>query len=252
MWEVSTLPAAANAISIPPGSIWRNPKELTKCIAVACGLPDATRRTYSGLTENPWNKGVPFKELWDRWLSSARVEMLVNPNAQPAISCQQVMLSTLMGLPVTRGGRWDDVKSSCPYDLGYTRATMGGTEMRSWGGISKAIQLDCSLQLDCMKSESLVIVNQHVAVNAFLGLVHRPSHHESRQHLKPVTNQKWREPSKGLGGSRNKVSVPEGGWITSFLRSKEKRGQRGKGTWLLASDLRLPKLWSITLLLFVL
>ena len=30
---------------------------------------------------------------------------------------------------------------------------------------------DCSLQLDCMKPESLVIANQHVAVNTFPGLV---------------------------------------------------------------------------------
>ncbi len=31
---------------------------------------------------------------------------------------------------------------------------------------------DCSLQLDCMKSESLVIADQHAAVNPFPGLVH--------------------------------------------------------------------------------
>ena len=31
---------------------------------------------------------------------------------------------------------------------------------------------DCSLQLDYMKLESLVIANQHVAVNTFSGLVH--------------------------------------------------------------------------------
>ncbi len=31
---------------------------------------------------------------------------------------------------------------------------------------------DRSLQLDCVKSESLVIANQHVAVNTFPGLVH--------------------------------------------------------------------------------
>ena len=31
---------------------------------------------------------------------------------------------------------------------------------------------DCSLQLDCMKSESLVIADQHAAVNTFPGFVH--------------------------------------------------------------------------------
>ena len=35
---------------------------------------------------------------------------------------------------------------------------------------------DCSLQLDYMKLESLVIANQHVAVNTFPGLVHTARH----------------------------------------------------------------------------
>ena len=34
----------------------------------------------------------------------------------------------------------------------------------------------CSLQLDYMKLESLVIANQHVAVNTFPGLVHTARH----------------------------------------------------------------------------
>ena len=38
---------------------------------------------------------------------------------------------------------------------------------------------DCSLQLDCMKSESLVIADQHVAVNTFRALYTAPSHHGS-------------------------------------------------------------------------
>ena len=35
---------------------------------------------------------------------------------------------------------------------------------------------DCSLQLDCMKQESLVIAHQHGAVNTFPGLVHTARH----------------------------------------------------------------------------
>jgi hypothetical protein len=35
---------------------------------------------------------------------------------------------------------------------------------------------DWSLQLDSMKLESLVIANQHVAVNTFSGLVHTARH----------------------------------------------------------------------------
>ncbi len=67
-----------------------------------------------------------------------------------------------------------------PYAQGYTRATMGGTA----GGrpcegeqIPKPLlSSDWSLQLDSMKSESLVIADQHAAVNTFPGLVHTARH----------------------------------------------------------------------------
>ncbi len=62
-----------------------------------------------------------------------------------------------------------------PYGLGYTRATMGSTEGRETARWSKS-QKTSSLQLDSMKSESLVIANQHVAVNTFPGLVHTARH----------------------------------------------------------------------------
>ena len=66
------------------------------------------------------------------------------------------------------------------YVLGYTRATMVGTE-GSDRAISSESQKadpssDCRLQLACMKSELLVIANQNVAVNAFPGLVHTARH----------------------------------------------------------------------------
>ncbi len=67
-----------------------------------------------------------------------------------------------------------------PYVQGYTRATMAGTESRDtarWSQSQKTgLSSDCSLQLDCMKSESLVIANQNVAVNMFPGLVHTARH----------------------------------------------------------------------------
>ncbi len=63
-----------------------------------------------------------------------------------------------------------------PYISGYTRATMGdtkGSDAARWRQSQKvALSSDCSLQLDCMKVESLVIANQQVAVNTFPGLVH--------------------------------------------------------------------------------
>ena len=63
-----------------------------------------------------------------------------------------------------------------PYVWGYTRATMVGTEgceTARWSQSQKAgLSSDCSLQLDCMKLESLVIADQQAAVNMFPGLVH--------------------------------------------------------------------------------
>ena len=67
-----------------------------------------------------------------------------------------------------------------PYDQGYTRATMAdteGCEAAMWSESQKVRRSpDWSLQLDSMKSESLVIANQNVAVNTFPGLVHTARH----------------------------------------------------------------------------
>lgn len=67
-----------------------------------------------------------------------------------------------------------------PYDLGYTRATMvttKGSEGVIWSQPQKShLSSDCSLQLDYMKLELLVIANQNVAVNTFPGLVHTARH----------------------------------------------------------------------------
>ena len=71
-----------------------------------------------------------------------------------------------------------------PYGLGYTRATMGGTEgseVARWSQSQKAVlSPDRSLQLDCVKSESLVIANQQRRGEYVPGpCTHRPSHHGS-------------------------------------------------------------------------
>ena len=67
-----------------------------------------------------------------------------------------------------------------PYVWGYTRTTMGGTERSELVRVSESqktfLSSDCSLQLDCMKPESLVIADQHAAVNTFPGLVHTARH----------------------------------------------------------------------------
>ena len=67
-----------------------------------------------------------------------------------------------------------------PYVLGYTRATMGctkGSNTARWSQSQKTVRSsDWSLQLDSMKLESLVIADQHAAVNTFPGLVHTARH----------------------------------------------------------------------------
>ena len=66
------------------------------------------------------------------------------------------------------------------YGQGYTRATMAGTEGRQPERGSKSHKAgrspDRSLQLDSVKSESLVIADQNAAVNTFPGLVHTARH----------------------------------------------------------------------------
>ena len=84
-----------------------------------------------------------------------------------------------------------------PYDLGYTRATMAETK-GSEGAIRSKSQKDrpssdCSLQLDCMKPESLVIADQNAAVNTFPGLVH------TARHTMGVGNARSRWPNRKGG-----------------------------------------------------
>ena len=90
-------------------------------------------------------------------------------------------MGTLIRLPgITRRKVGTTSNHHAPYELGYTRATMAETKGSETvrGSKSQKIRLssDCSLQLDYMKLESLVIANQNVAVNTFPGLVHTARH----------------------------------------------------------------------------
>ena len=78
-----------------------------------------------------------------------------------------------------------------PYDQGYTRTTMGRTEgckpARASQSQKPFLSPDWSLQLDSMKSESLVIADQHCCGEYVPGpCTHRPSHHGSLLHQKQV------------------------------------------------------------------
>ena len=94
-----------------------------------------------------------------------------------------------------------------PYVWGYTRATMAGTkgpETARWRQSQKTgLSSDCSLQLDCMKLESLVITDQHAVVNTFPGLVH------TARHTTKVGNTRSRWPNP-LGREPSKVGLAFG------------------------------------------
>ncbi len=74
----------------------------------------------------------------------------------------------------------DDVKSSWPlrpglhtcYNGGYNGQRPREGELTPKNHLSS----DCTLQLEYMKLESLVIVDQHATVNTFPGLVHTARH----------------------------------------------------------------------------
>ena len=74
----------------------------------------------------------------------------------------------------------DDVKSSWPLRVGLHTCYNGSDNGSRRGNpelIPKSrLSSDCTLQLECMKVESLVIVDQHATVNTFPGLVHTARH----------------------------------------------------------------------------
>ncbi len=74
----------------------------------------------------------------------------------------------------------DDVKSSWPLWAGLHTCYNGGDSGqrdREIEPISKShLSSDRTLQLGCVKLESLVIADQHAAVNTFPGLVHTARH----------------------------------------------------------------------------
>ena len=101
----------------------------------------------------------------------------------------------------------DDVKSSCPLRPGLHTCYNGwynGLLSREGEPIPKAsLSSDRSLQLDCVKSESLVIADQHAAVNTFPGLVH------TARHTTGVSNTRSRWPNP-FGREPSKVGLVTG------------------------------------------
>ena len=78
-----------------------------------------------------------------------------------------------------------------PYVQGYTRATLAhtkGCDTARWSESQKVrLGSDWRLKLASMKAELLVIPNQQRRGEYVPGpCTHRPSHHGSEQHPKPV------------------------------------------------------------------
>lgn len=102
---------------------------------------------------------------------------------------------------ISREEGGDDVKSSWPLRAGLHTCYNGGDSgKRTCEGkqISKSrLSSDCTLQLECMKLESLVIVDQHATVNTFPGLVHTARH------------------TMGVGFTRRRCANPQGRQATT-------------------------------------
>ena len=81
---------------------------------------------------------------------------------------------------ISREEGGDDVKSSWPLRAGLHTCYNGGDSGQRDSDvelISKShLSSDCTLQLECMKLESLVIADQHAAVNMYPGPVHTARH----------------------------------------------------------------------------
>ena len=118
------------------------------------------------------------------WLSSARVvrcwvKSRNERNPRPLLLTGNAENSEeTAGDKPEEGG--DDVKSSWPLHPGLHTCYNGGdngSRKRKLELIPKnRLSSDCTLQLECMKLESLVIVDQHATVNTFPGLVHTARH----------------------------------------------------------------------------
>ena len=103
-----------------------------------------------------------------------------------------IKLGTLARLPGLTGRKVGMTSNHhAPYVLGFTHATMVGTEgcdtVRWSESLKASLSSDWSMQLDPMKVESLVIADQQRCGEYVLGpCTHRPSHHESWQYPKYV------------------------------------------------------------------
>ena len=140
------------------------------------------------------------------WLSSARVVRCWVKSRNERYPCLQLPSGRAGHSGGTAGDKpeegGDDVKSSWPLWAGLHTCYNGGDSGKRRGDLEpipkSRLSSDCRLQLACMKAESLVIADQHAAVNTFPGLVH------TARHTMGVgsTRSRWANPGATRGGSR--------------------------------------------------
>ena len=142
-------------------------------------------------------------------VSSCR-EMLgqVPQRAQPLPPVASIELGTLEGLPAaSRRKAGMTSNHHAPHGLGHTRTTMAATARcepaRGSGALKGGLSSDWSLQPGSMKLESLVIADQHAAVNTFSGLVH------TARHTMRAGDARSRRPYPG-GGEPSKAGLAIG------------------------------------------
>ena len=129
-------------------------------------------------------RSLRSRETGGAWLSSARVVrcwVKSRNERNPYFQLPATRSGTLKKLPVTNRRKVGMTSNHhALYVLGYTRATMVGTKgseaARQSESHKAGLSSDCRLQPACMKSESLVIASQHIAVNTFPGLAHTARH----------------------------------------------------------------------------
>ncbi len=153
--------------------------------------------------ETPWPRGA---HTGGAWLSSARV-VRCWVKSRNERNPRRVLPSGDAGNPrgtaavkAEEGG--DDVKSSCPLCPGLHTCYNGryrGMPPREGERIPESRpQFGLGLQPAPMKSELLVIADQHAAVNAFPGLVH------TARHTTRVVCT-WKSPAQPRGGGAEGV-----------------------------------------------
>ena len=152
-------------------SMWFNSTQREEPYQVLTSCDGAGNRTF-----------LRDAETGGAWLSSARVvRCWVKSRNERNPYGQLLRKRTLARLPLTKRRKVGTTSNHhAPYILGYTRNTMAvnrGKQSREAEQTPKSRpSSDCRLQLACMKSESLVIADQHAAVNTFPGLVHTARH----------------------------------------------------------------------------